>query len=98
MSDVRHDRDRLLYRLVVADRLGESWLEWFGADAVEPGVGETVIWVRVADQAELFGRLRRIQDLNLRLLRLTLASPDAREASTSEGASPHLHEHEGTIP
>lgn len=100
MSGRRQDRSRdtVLYRLVVAGRLEESWLEWFSADVVDPGDEETVLWVRVADQSELFGRLRRIHDLNLTLLRLTLEPPCTRETSPSEASRTPESEHEGDIP
>lgn len=100
MSGRRHDRSRdtVLYRLVVAGRLEESWLDWFGADVVDPGDEETVLWVRVADQAELFGRLRRIHDLNLKLLRLILEPSRTQETSPSEASRPREPEHEGDIP
>lgn len=90
MTATRRDRDRgtTLYRLVVAGRVGAGWLDWFGADRVEPGDDETVVMIRVADQAELFGRLRRVQDLNLRLLRLSLVPPDPEDATSPGGASP----------
>jgi hypothetical protein len=99
MSDERRDRgrDTVLYRLVVSGRPGESWLEWFGADAVEPGEVETVLWVRVMDQAELFGRLRRIHDLNLTLLGLALVRPGAQEAS-AEASHPPEYEKRREIP
>lgn len=93
MDETRRDRDRAtsLYRLVVAGRVGEDWVEWFGADAVEPGDDRTVLLIRVADQAELFGRLRRVQDLNLRLLEVTLVPPG------TEGDD-NPHEHKGDTP
>lgn len=71
--------DGSAYRITVASRVGESWERWFGADAIRPGDDTTEIVVRVADQAELFGRLRRVQDLNLRLLEVVLLAPDPSE-------------------
>ena len=60
------------YRMVVAGPVGDRWAEWFDADSVVSRPGRTEIVIRVVDQAELLGRLRRLQDLNLRLLELEL--------------------------
>ena len=60
------------YRLVVAGPIGDRWADWFGADRVISGPEETEIIVRVTDQSELFGRLRRLQDLNLQILEVDL--------------------------
>lgn len=72
----RPDRRTVLYRLVVGGRVGSSWVAWFGADTVTPVGPDTRLDVRVADQSELFGRLRRIHDLNLRLISVTRVDPD----------------------
>jgi hypothetical protein len=62
---------RTVYRLEVEGTVGPEWAEWFGADAVLPAGPGTILEVHVADQAELFGRLRRIHDMNLRLVSVT---------------------------
>jgi len=66
------------YRVLVAGPVGDGWAEWFDAERVVAGLGTTKIDVRVADQAELLGRLRRLHDLNLRILELTIlpAAPE----------------------
>jgi hypothetical protein len=69
-----------VYRLVVAGSVGDRWADWFGADSVVSRPSTTEIVIRVTDQAELFGRLRRLQDLNLQLLELALL----RSASTDQ--------------
>lgn len=74
-----HERGRgdgeLVYRLEVEGRVGERWRDWFDADSVRTAGDRTVLEVRVADQSELYGRLRRIHDLNLRLIAVTRAEP-----------------------
>jgi hypothetical protein len=62
------EKDSVLYRVEVAGALAATWPEWFGADAVRTLGENTVLDVRVADQAELLGLLRRVHDLNLRLI------------------------------
>lgn len=61
---------RIRYQLEVAGRVGPDWGAWFDADTVTPAGPNTLLEVRVADQSELYGRLRRIHDLNLRLVSL----------------------------
>ncbi|MFH1763499.1 MAG: hypothetical protein ABIF09_04825 [Gemmatimonadota bacterium] len=65
------DRDLVLYRLEVGGRIPASWAGWFEADTITMVGDLSVLDVRVADQAELYGRLRRIHDLNLRLISVT---------------------------
>lgn len=68
------------YRLEVAGPVGASWAGWFEADAVTRRGENTVLEVRVQDQSDLYGRLRRIHDLNLRLISVTLVAPGTPEA------------------
>ena len=65
------DRNLVLYRLEVGGRISASWAGWFEADTIRTVDDLTILDVRVADQAELYGRLRRIHDLNLRLISVT---------------------------
>lgn len=58
----------VLYRLEVQGAIRSRWSRWFGADTVTPAGPNTLIQVRVADQSDLYGRLRRIHDLNLQLV------------------------------
>ncbi len=76
-----------VYRLTVRGRVGEGWREWFGADELHPGDTSTEIVVRVADQAELLGRLRRVLDLDLQLVELALL-PSSRAENPDPGHTP----------
>lgn len=68
----------VLYRLEIAGCVDAGWSGWLEAERVT-AVGEnTVLEVRVSDQAELYGRLRQIHNLNLRLLSLACVSPGGR--------------------
>lgn len=60
----------LRYTLEVAGHVGSGWGAWFEADRVLSSGASTLLVIRVADQSELYGRLRRIHDLNLRLVSL----------------------------
>lgn len=66
------DRGTALYRLEVDGPVPASWADWFEADAIVSVGAHTALEVRVTDQSELYGRLRRIHDLNLRLVSVTL--------------------------
>lgn len=65
------NQDTLLYRLEIGGAVDRQWADWFGADTVRAAGNNTVLEVRVADQSELYGRLRRIHDLNLKLISVT---------------------------
>lgn len=82
MDNHRETRDggTVQYRLEVAGRVGATWAGWFEADAVIRRGENTVLEVRVKDQSDLYGRLRRIRDLNLRLISVTLVAPGTPEA------------------
>ena len=67
--------ESVLYRIEVAGALAASWPEWFAADAVRTLGENTILDIRVADQAELLGRLRRVHDLNLRLISVKRVEP-----------------------
>lgn len=60
-----------LYRLEVEGSVTASWVAWFEAETIARAGANTVLEMRVADQGELHGRLRRIHDLNLRLISVT---------------------------
>ncbi len=64
-------RSELRYRLVVEGQLGSEWRDWFAAETVQTDEETTVIELRIRDQAELHGVLRRVHDLHLRLVSLT---------------------------
>jgi hypothetical protein len=59
---------RGMYRLELEGRLDASWTDWFDGVLVETADDRTVLLVGPMDQAQLYGVLRRIHDLHLRLL------------------------------
>lgn len=74
-------RSEFRYRLVVEGQLAPEWRDWFAAETLDTGEETTVIELRIRDQAELHGVLRRVHDLHLRLVSLTrvTASGDEEE-------------------
>ena len=71
----------MAYEIEVGGQVGPRWRDWFEADAVIPAGSNTILRVRVADQSELYGRLRRIHDLNLRLIALTRVTREGEGAN-----------------
>lgn len=80
------------YRLEVAGPMASGWVDWFEADTISPLGENTVLEVRVRDQAELYGRLRRIHDLNLRLISVTFEGPGKPEAAPDAPINPDTTE------
>ena len=76
-------KEGVLYRLEVQGAIRSEWSRWFGADTVTPAGPNTLIQVRVADQSDLYGRLRRIHDLNLQLVSVQRLEAPAREGDSS---------------
>jgi hypothetical protein len=55
------------YRIRVAGELDAEWSEWFTGLRVVAADGETLLVGRM-DQATLYGVLKRVRDLGLRLI------------------------------
>jgi len=55
------------YRIVVGSELGPEWMERLGAHTLQTGHDETIMEVRIVDEAHLQALLRQLYDLNLRL-------------------------------
>jgi hypothetical protein len=66
------------YEIRVKGQLDPRWSEWFDGMAIrhEPN-GDTTLHGPVADQAALFGVLMKIHNLNLPLISVKPADPDA---------------------
>lgn len=79
----KEEGEGVLYRLEVQGAIRSDWSRWFGADTVTPAGPNTLIQVRVADQSDLYGRLRRIHDLNLQLVSVQRLDAPAREGDSS---------------
>jgi hypothetical protein len=87
-SQARHREGGLLYRLEIEGTLPEARSTWLGADTVAPRGSNTVIHVQVADQSDLYGRLRIIHDLNLQLISVQRLGGDrSSNAGPDAGAS-----------
>jgi hypothetical protein len=67
---------KAIYRIVVKGRLSENWAEWFNGSSItiesDPnGKTNTILTCNVRDQAELFGILNQLNNLNLPLFHVS---------------------------
>lgn len=68
----------MMYEIRVRGELGAGWEGWFDALQVTPAfAGDTVLRGEVADQAALFGLLRRVRDCGLALVSVNAVAPAA---------------------
>ncbi len=85
----------MIYQIRIKGHLGPQWTDWFGGLTITlEDNGETLLTCPVADQAALYGLLRKVRDLGLPLISVTRAQTDqidgpdfkqAIEATTLEG-------------
>jgi hypothetical protein len=75
-----------LYQIVVQGLLDASWSEWFEGMLVAPmpALGVTSLAGPVRDQAELFGRLNQLRDLNLTIVKVERLRPENRDTGQVE--------------
>jgi hypothetical protein len=67
----RPDEAPATYRIVVAGRIDESWLDCFENLTVACDGGRSVLLATVPDQAALRGLVSRVWDLDLVLISVT---------------------------
>jgi hypothetical protein len=71
--DRRPDEEACIYEIRFRGSLHERWFDWFdGFTIASLPEGETLLRGNVVDQAELFGVLTRLRDLNLELISVNL--------------------------
>ncbi|MBA3468674.1 MAG: hypothetical protein H0T53_03420 [Herpetosiphonaceae bacterium] len=78
--------ESVIYQLRVKGHLGAQWGAWFGGMSVIPGEnGETILVGQIADQAALYGVLRKVRDLGLPLVGVSPIKPSSADTSDAEG-------------
>ena len=66
-----------VYRIRIKGHLGREWTDWFsGLTVTLSDNGETLLTGPVADQAALYGVLRKVRDVGLPLLSVMRVTPD----------------------
>lgn len=59
------------YRIIVEGELDDARAAWFGAATLVAAEGRTTMELAITDQADLHGLLRRVRDMNLRIVELS---------------------------
>lgn len=73
------------YRIRVAGTLESDWTSWFDGMALtvaDDSPDETILSGEVRDQAELYGLLNRLRDLNLKLISVEQSRPHGSNNGT----------------
>lgn len=67
----------LIYEIRVAGHLSPQWMDWFeGLTVTLEESGSTLLSGPVADQAALYGLLKKVRDTGLTLVAVNLIHPD----------------------
>ena len=71
-----------VYQIRIKGQLGAQWGAWFsGMTITQTANGETLITGLVADQAALYGLLRKVRDLGLPLLSVSCSARGSVDGS-----------------
>lgn len=72
-----HKDQPMIYRIRLQGHLSPKWSDWFEHLNIHLAEdGETILTGPVADQAALYGLLRKVRDLGMPLLAVYLIGPD----------------------
>lgn len=76
----------IVYQIRLKGHLGQQWVDWFeGLTLTLEANGETLLTGPLADQAALFGLLRKVRDLGTPLLSVNRVKPGRmRQRSNSK--------------
>jgi hypothetical protein len=78
-------RQPMVYQIRIQGHLGSEWTDWFeGLTITLEDNGVTLLKGPVADQAALYGLLRKVRDLGLPLLAVNRACPDQVDAADAK--------------
>ncbi len=65
-----------VYQIRVKGHLGQQWMDWFdGLSITREEDGDTLLTGPVADQAALYGLLKKVRDLGLPLVSVNPVEP-----------------------
>ncbi len=73
----KHDPDGILvYQVRLKGHLGPEWTDWFWGLAITlEEDGETLLTGPIADQAALYGLLKKVRDLGIPLVSVNCVEP-----------------------
>lgn len=81
-----------VYQIRIKGQLGAQWGAWFdGMTITQTANGETLITGLVADQAALYGLLRKVRDLGLPLLAVSCSESERADGLTADPSDPVGH-------
>ncbi len=81
----QHASQTSIYRIRVRGHVDRQWSDWFdGWQITQKENGETLLSGPVVDQAALFGLLRKVRDLGVPLISVTLSESDRTVAVDAE--------------
>jgi hypothetical protein len=80
ISNPRAESDQpSTYEIRLGAQLSPEWMDWFdGLSITVEESGETTLVGPVADQAALFGLLKKVRDLGIPLLSVNLIQPQPK--------------------
>ncbi len=88
MSDTpkpKPDPQPIVYQIRIRGHLGREWTDWFEGLTITPQEdGDTLLTGPVADQAALYGLLRRVRDLGMALVSVNRVEPGQPDAPREE--------------
>lgn len=68
-----------IYQVRIKEQLGAHWGEWFHPLVLQPAPnGDMLLVGPLRDQAELYGLLLKVRNLNLTLLSVTQVEPTSQ--------------------
>jgi hypothetical protein len=75
----------LIYQIRIKGHLGPHWSDWFeGLTIILEDNGDTLLTGPVADQAALYGVLRKVRDVGLSLLSVVCVQPGQVDGSEAK--------------
>jgi hypothetical protein len=70
----------VIYEIRIGSQLNSQWMGWFDGLSIKvEASGETLIVGPVADQAALFGLLKKVRDLGIPLLSVNLVQSQPKK-------------------
>ena len=87
LNDLNWESDpgeSLVYQIRLKGHLGSEWSDWFeGLTITLESNGDMLLTGVVADQAALYGVLRKVRDLGMPLLSVSSVPPDQADRAKS---------------
>ena len=68
LSPKTYPSESLVYQIRIKGQLGRQWTDWFEGLLITEDSGDTLLTGPVADQAALYGLLKKVRDLGMALL------------------------------